>query len=84
MKKPTHKPLIRAKAGQCRWIIEGTEGASALVCGEAVKLGSSYCPHHHGIVYKRSAPSVGRIREEYVSAKAAESDHEPDLIEMLA
>lgn len=42
--------LMTATATQCRWI-----DTAPAICARKVRHGSSYCPHHHAIVYVRKA-----------------------------
>ena len=51
--------LLTATANQCRWI-----DTAPAICGRDTKAGSSYCPHHHSIVYVRKGASVAMTDEE--------------------
>lgn len=51
--------LMTATATQCRWI-----DTAPAICGRDTKAGSSYCPHHHSIVYVRKGAAVAMTDEE--------------------
>jgi hypothetical protein len=51
--------LMTATATQCRWI-----DTAPAICGRDTKSGSSYCPHHHSIVYVRKGAAVAMTDEE--------------------
>lgn len=59
MRLPKREPLpplgdlMTATATQCRWIDE-----APAICGRDIKLGSSYCPHHHAIVYVKKGNTM--------------------------
>ena len=48
--------MINASSRQCRWPVHGT-GSSMRVCGDPVKLGSSYCEACHARAFRREAGS---------------------------
>jgi len=51
--------LMTATANQCRWI-----DTAPAICGRDTKAGSSYCPHHHSIVYVRKGAAMAMTDEE--------------------
>jgi len=48
LREPTPSPTLR----ECQWPV--TSARPWLFCGDPTKLGSSWCPHHHAIVFQRS------------------------------
>lgn len=49
--------MINASSRQCRWPVHGT-GADMRVCGDPVKLNSSYCEACHARAFRRSPEAV--------------------------
>jgi hypothetical protein len=52
--KPGTVSLIDAALNQCRWI-----GHDKLCCGDATYEGSSWCPSHHWVVYRKGTAFRG-------------------------
>jgi hypothetical protein len=57
-------PLENLHPDQCRFPKWGhTEQPSSLFCGDPVKPGSSYCPHHHSMCWVQSYKETGNARK---------------------
>lgn len=57
--------FTEAKNSQCRWIDGDPRDPNLRVCGCPTKPGSSYCDHHHSIVYV--SPASSRRKDIYVT-----------------
>lgn len=45
-------PLLPLSWSQCRYVVNAADkGVQHLFCGHMVKAGSSFCNHHHSLVY---------------------------------
>lgn len=81
MKLPKRAPLpplgnlMTATSKQCRWIDE-----APAICGRDVKHGSSYCAHHHAIVYVKKGNTMTDEEKrkeiiEHIKTAYAHQDH---------
>ncbi|TVR96548.1 MAG: hypothetical protein EA406_11670 [Rhodospirillales bacterium] len=44
--------LSEAGTARCRWIISRRRFGQFVICGERVRIGSSYCDQHHERVWR--------------------------------
>lgn len=53
------KSLDELNDKDCRFAVSG-DTVPYRFCGKRVQAGSSYCPHHHGIAWKKAEPPEKR------------------------
>lgn len=74
--------FLKARPGQCRFIV-GEPGARAIICGEPIKPGSSYCPACHARCY-RSAPMRPVVPVDFSVRATKVVDEDPAELEFVA
>ncbi|WP_047308826.1 hypothetical protein [Rhodopseudomonas palustris] len=78
--------FIQAGLCRCKFFLHGESGMNGFVCGAPIDEGKSFCDEHHRVVFQPlpDAPPRYRINDYSVGERNEDTDHEPDLTEMLS
>ncbi|WP_156433897.1 hypothetical protein [Bradyrhizobium retamae] len=76
--------FMLTKGCQCMYFLPGESGMAGLVCGAPTRAGKSFCDAHRRETYQPL--KAGRIyfRDASVVTCDDDSDHEPDLTEIVS